>query len=188
MTQELSERSRLLLRDPELRQAGLQRVMDEYPALTPMGFAWRTQTRSIRKGRPSPDEVDQYLGQRTQLLNQVLTQEETGLDVQHQGEIPLALFYLTQCEHSTSRISQSYSIKHRAERIGRPHYISNGAMIAAACMAGAQVVQEETGGIPGVNARLYILEPRRCRCRRTLLPAGIRNRSCSNCPPEPREI
>ena len=107
--------------------------------------------------------------------------------IEHQGQIPLALFYLTHCLESPTGNADSYKVKHRAEKMGPPYYVSNGAMIAAAGMAGVRVVQAEVEGRPIKDADLYVKEPGRClrtnghgQCGR-LLPVTSSSRVCGDC-------
>ena len=198
----LAERSVKLLDSLEMRRQELERVMTQHPTLTCSGLAWFTDTDS--KGRhdlpDTPEEQEAYREQRNTLIHEVMTKEEcTAMlgpnhegynGVKHYGEIPLALRYLTLCQHSQVQQAYSYSVKHRAEKIGNPHYVSNGSMIAVTLMAGGRMVQEEIYGRPGMNAYLWITEPKLCGsrgvrhdsgCQDAMIPAGNRNRLCDDC-------
>ena len=201
-TPTLSEISAMLLHDHELRKAELQRVMAEYPILTQNGFAWYLHSKNERHNElpANPEEAQAYKEARNQLAHQALSDDQCLGVTQssplgcksssHYGEILLALKYLTYCQHSIARTGSSYAVKHRAETLDHPHYVSNGAMIAAAAMASVKIYQKIIYGKPQMNAEMYINEPRICGargvksgtgCRKNLIPAGTKKRICDQC-------
>ena len=200
----LAEQSRKLLEDLELRRSELERVMTEHPTLTHSGLTWRTsmgRDRQIRNDLPAtPEEQESYREQRNELIHEVMTKEECEAaqgpnhegysGAEHCGEIPLALRYLALCQHSRGRQAYSYGLKHQAEKLGSPYYVSNGSMIATTLMAGGKMVQQEIDGKPAANAYLLIMEPKLCGisgvvrdngCQEVMIPAGNRNRLCDDC-------
>ena len=211
-TGNLPETSMALLQDPGLRRQELDRVMSEHPILTHAGLGWVMLTgartgSSYRVFHRLPEndrEQKAYRWERDLLVNEVMTPEErralegwrTPWRKAHLGEIPLALRYLAACQHSDRREAHSGDVRLRAEVLTpgkqgqeRAHpSISNGAMIAAALMAGVRVVPQDNGKGPGINAQLRVAEPR--KCSRELVPAGSRKRVCHRCrqeetPPAP---
>ena len=177
----LSERSRELLADPPRFRDELERVMEEHPTLTRHGLGWMNPEERAAKYRHdlpgNSRERTAYRRQRAELAGC--------------GNIIHALRYLALCRNSRVRQAHSQGMKHRAEGMAGPsHHVPNGAMIAATAMAGGRVVQQEGNGSPGVNADLYISEPRRCGeggvrpdngCRMNWIPAGSRFRLCEEC-------
>ena len=123
-----------LLEDPVQRVLELKRVMAAHPTLTQMGFAWymprrqASYSREFQHRMPEGDvELGEYERQRDELQHENLTLEECILangpghhEIEHQGQIPLALFYLTHCMESPTGNADSYKVKHRAEKMGPP--------------------------------------------------------------------
>ena len=182
-----------LLADPKFRREELMRVMAEHPMLTLHGLGWRAADGYRYQLPTVPALMAVYQEQRDALLHTVLTTEEcmyatAGSHVgegmhTHRGEIPLALTYLTYCQHGKLARQGSYGMKHRAEAIEPAGYVSNGAMIAAVGMVGGKIAN-----MNDINARLGVIEPRRCGERGTryggcgvLLPAGTKKRLCDEC-------
>ena len=198
----LSERSLALLQDPALRKKELERAMAQYPTLTQSGFAWHLHSKNqVRFDLPTkPEEILFYNQARHQLAHQGLTEDQClGLtnshplgcqSPRHQGEIILALKYLTHCQYSNDRNDTSYAIKHRAERLEHPYYVSNGAMILAAAMTDARIEHQAQCPNYNTNTQIHIIEPKMCGtpgvepragCQKTHIPPGNKNRVCDEC-------
>ena len=77
-TPTLSEISAMLLHDPELRKAELQRVMAEYLILTQNGFAWYLHSKNERHNElpANPEEAQAYKEARNQLAHQALSDDQ----------------------------------------------------------------------------------------------------------------
>ena len=195
----LAERSITLLADANLRRAEFERVMLWRQTLTPTGLGWKSPTdeRNRYQLPISDEERRTYSSQRENLAHQLLTDQECQDSQQqecpsdeHHGQISLALEYLTYCRSSETGKTQSDQAKIRAQKIGSPNFISNGAMITAALMVNARVTQVQKSRVLEQNAHLHINEPRLCGsarseqtkgCWKNLIPAGSRKRLCDRC-------
>ena len=156
---------------------------------------------ATRTSPGTPEEAQAYKEARNQLAHQALSEDQCLGVTQssplgckspsHYGEILLALKYLTYCQYSIARTDSSYAVRHRAETLDHPHYVSNGAMIAAAAMASVKIYQKVIYGKYLMNAEMYINEPRICGARGVKLrnrmseePHSLRNKE-SNMRPMP---
>ena len=200
----LAERSFALLQDPGLRRSEFERVMLWRRTLTPTGLGWKNPTdgRNRYQLPISEEEKRSYQNQRENLAHQLLTDQECQDSKQqdskqqecpwdeHHGQISLALEYLTYCQSSETGKTQSDQAKIRAQKIGPPNFISNGAMITAALMVNARATKVQKGRVLEQNAHLYVKEPRLCGtarseqtkgCWKNLIPAGSRKQLCDQC-------
>ena len=185
----LPEDAQGLLNSLPSRTGILEDVMDGFLSLTLHGFGLQRPNGDLY-GVPNTDSEDHqlYHEARTALAHTAMTAEECSSPTcpiaQSHGQVPLALKYLMLCQESDRQGVNSYSVKRRAERIGPPGYVSNGAMIAAALMVGVNTVRLANS----LDARLRISEPKRClRGRRgqsdceNLVPASSTHRVCDDC-------
>ena len=95
-------------------------------------------------------------------------------------EIVAALKYITLCRESKTAEGYSGTMKSRAQRwAGR--YVSKGAMITAALMAGANIERQPPDDS---HAYIFVTEPRRCwrndKCK-GLIPKDNSERICDDC-------
>ena len=195
---ELKEKVSLLLSDPALRRREFQRVMEWRPVLTPLGLGWKDPNDGTNKHLAPvlEEEIDAYWKQREDLAHQLMNSQECRDagnqpcdQPEHHDQITQALRYLEYCRYSDLEKDQSNRIKTRAENLGPPGLISNGAMITAALMVNVETVRIRRSRTPELNPHLYIQEPKTCRnsrrnqgerCR-TLIPAGGWRLLCDEC-------